>query len=299
MKYIISQLFKDPKYVRYAIKKKMFRPKNYSLNDVSSISDGNHYYIEAVLNATNNRKAFHNFKRNPAYNEILEHASYQEALESLKIIRQQTPSLLDDIDDYRINDSLGGARCLVFEELGMISPSTVRYMKIASDIISLFPNKIGENIVEIGTGYGGQYLVLDKAMSFSKYTLMDLNEVLQLNVKYLENFVMNSSYTCSTLNQLDSENDFDLVISNFAFSELPRALQLKYIDKVLSKSKRGYLVMNSGKDESVFSKGTQRWKENQPLNINELKDMLPKFREIEENPQTFPGNYVIVWGQDQ
>ena len=57
--------------------------------------------------------------------------------------------------------------------------------------------------------------------------------------------------------------------------------------------------MNSGKDESVFSKGTQRWKENQPLNINELKDMLPKFREIEENPQTFPGNYVIVWGQDQ
>ena len=102
---------------------------------------------------------------------------------------------------------------------------------------------------------------------------MDLNEVLELNVKYLENFILNSYYQCSTLNQLGSECNFDLVISNFAFSELPRALQIKYVEKVLSKSKRGYLVMNSGNDDSVFTKGSHRWKD-KPLHIKELEEEL-------------------------
>ena len=298
MKYFIKQLFKDPAYVKYAIKRKIISPKSYSLDSASSISDGNHYYLEAVIKATNNRKAFHKFKQDPAYNDILEHASHQEALESLEIIKYQTPKLLENIDKFRINDSVGGAKSINFNELGMISPSTVRYMKIASDIIKLFKNNVGENIVEIGTGYGGQYLILDRAIKFSSYTLMDLSEVLELNIKYLENFVLNSHYRCSTLNQLSSDHNFDLVISNFAFSELSRDLQLKYIDKVLSKSQRGYLVMNSGKDDSVFTKGSPRWKE-KPLHIKELEEMLPKFQQIEENPQTFPGNYIIIWGHDK
>ncbi len=298
MKYFFSQLFKDPAYVRYAIKKKFISPKSYSLESASSISDGNHYYLQAVIKATNNRKAFSNFKRDPAYNEILEHASHEEALASIEIIKNQTPELITNINDFRINDSVGGARCVEFDGLGMISPSTIRYMKVASDIISLFQNRIGENIVEIGTGYGGQYLILDRAINFSNYTLMDLNEVLELNVKYLESFVLNSYYKYSTLNQLGSEHNFDLVISNFAFSELPRDLQIKYVEKVLSKSKRGYLVMNSGNDNSVFTKGSPRWND-KPLHIKELEEMLPKFRQIEENPLTFPGNYVIVWGDDK
>ena len=140
MKYFISQLFKDPAYVRHAIKKKLFVPKNYSLDSASSISDGNHYYLEAVIKATNNRKAFRKFKRDPAYNEILEHASYEEALASIEIIKIQTPQLLSNIDDFRVNDSVGGPRCIKFEELGTISPSTIRYMKVASDIIHLFQN---------------------------------------------------------------------------------------------------------------------------------------------------------------
>ncbi|MFL2718251.1 MAG: putative sugar O-methyltransferase [Gammaproteobacteria bacterium] len=298
MKYFISQLFKNPAYVRYAIKRKLISPQSYSLDSASSISDGNHYYLEAVIKATNNRQAFRKFKKDPAYNDILEHASYEEALESLEIIENQTPQLLENINDFRINDAVGGARCEEFNDLGMISPSTIRYLKIASDIISLFQNTVGENIVEIGTGYGGQYLILDRAINFSNYTLMDLNEVLELNVKYLENFVLNSSYTCSTLNQLSSEHHFDLVISNFAFSELSRDLQIKYVDKVLSRSKRGYLLMNSGNDDSVFTKGSPRWKE-KPLHIKELEEMLPKFRQIDENPLTFPGNYVIVWGDNE
>jgi len=172
MKYFIKQLFKDPAYVKYAIKRKIISPKSYSLDSASSISDGNHYYLEAVIKATNNRKAFHKFKQDPAYNDILEHASHQEALESLEIIKYQTPKLLENIDKFRINDSVGGAKSINFNELGMISPSTVRYMKIASDIIKLFKNNVGENIVEIGTGYGGQYLILDRAIKFSSYTLI-------------------------------------------------------------------------------------------------------------------------------
>jgi hypothetical protein len=44
---------------------------------------------------------------------------------------------------------------------------------------------------------------------------------------------------CSTLDELDKKNQYDLVISNYAFSEITRGLQDDYIDKVTRKSLRG------------------------------------------------------------
>jgi len=83
-----------------------------------------------------------------------------------------------------------------------------------------------------------------------------------------------------------------LVISNYAFSELPLELQKIYIEKVIRKSKRGYLIMNSGMNN--FS-GRSDGK----LHLAELRTLLPVFEILDEIPNTGPDNYVIVWGHNR
>jgi hypothetical protein len=118
--------------------------------------------------------------------------------------------------------------------------------------------------------------------------MFDLPTVLKLVSKYLDNHLLQSSYTPITLNQHLGDKNYDLVISNYAFSELPAALQKVYIKKVIKKSKRGYLTMNSGKVDSVFSEGK--------ITLEEFQSHIPNTRILEENPFSAKGNYLIVWG---
>ena len=77
------------------------------------------------------------------------------------------------------------------------------------------------------------------------------------------------------------------MVSNYAFSELPRELQKKYIEKVLIHSKSGYLTMNSGLfEENLGNK----------LSLNEIKEYIPSLEIYTEEPKTGPNNYIIVWG---
>ncbi len=88
------------------------------------------------------------------------------------------------------------------------------------------------------------------------------------------------AYFTAVINK-EEPRDYDLVISNYAFSELPKKLQLAYIEKVLAKAKRGYLTMNSGLG-NARSIGK--------LDIDELKELLPEFTLIEEEPLTADHN---------
>ena len=99
--------------------------------------------------------------------------------------------------------------------------------------------------------------------------MFDLPPVLKLASKYLESHVLNSAYRLCTLNQSDGSEAYDLVISNYAFSELPSGVQTKYIEKVMLKSRRGYLTMNSGTKMSLFAKDH--------LLIEQLRAVLPPF----------------------
>jgi hypothetical protein len=113
--------------------------------------------------------------------------------------------------------------------------------------------------------------------------------VLILAGKFLESHVLNCSYKLSTLNQKSGEDNYDLVISNYAFYEIPKEIQLMYIRKIMRKCKRGYLIMNSGLQKNKVSQNK--------LTITELRRLLPKFEVEKEDPLTHPDNYVIVWGR--
>lgn len=252
-----------------------------------SISDDGDY-IAACIEAARSYAAFVNFKRDPRYTKILEHASVEQGHTYLRIIEEQTPNLLEKIHLFKVNDIEGGSRLHDYPLVGKISPSTLRYLKVVSDIQNLFFQENYVNIAEIGIGYGGQLLLLDQVISFRNYYLFDLYPVLDLAKRYLEGHILNNSYRLSTINQTSSDIDFDLVISNYAFSELPLRLQEKYVKKVLQRSARGYLTMNSGLPTSAFKTGH--------FSLKQLESILPSFEILPEVPLTHPGNYLIVWG---
>lgn len=258
-----------------------------------SLSDNGRYltYIQNVLN----RPTLDGFKHHPDYNLILEHATYEHGAMYLKVVQDQTPDLLDCIDKFKINDIIGNNLHTItghptycsYGQVKDITPSTLRYIKTASDLKYYF-DTIGENIAEIGGGYGGQCLVLDQLFSWNKYYLFDLDLPLQLTTRYLENFILNSSYACTTLNQY-SGTQLDFVLSTVAFSELPSKVQVKYLEKVLSRSKRGYLLMNSGFDNAHF-KGDF-------LSIEQIQSYLPLSKVLPATPlELWPYNKIIIWG---
>jgi phospholipid N-methyltransferase len=130
-------------------------------------------------------------------------------------------------------------------------------------------------------------LILDKIFKIENYLLIDLHEVTKLIEKYLECHLLNSTYETKTINKTSYDKSYDLVISNYAFSELPVETQLIYIKKILLKSKNGYMIMNSGLKNSNF-------RENH-LSLEEIKDYIPGIKILSEVPDSNSNNYIIIW----
>lgn len=259
-----------------------------SREGLRSASD-NGGYVAFVESALADHEIFTHFKQNATYQEILEHTSEEQGRQYLKIIAEQTPHFMNMLDSFSVNDMVGGANVIQFTENCRLSPSTLRYVKVASDLTHLFgANLEAAHVAEVGVGYGGQRLVLDQLYRFRSYDMFDLPPVLGLVSKYLESHLLQSSYQARTLNTHDGEKSYDLVISNYAFSELPAVVQRIYVEKVLKKASRGYLTMNSGGADSLYSDGR--------MSLEELQSIIPNTRVLEEKPYSFHGNYLLVWG---
>jgi putative sugar O-methyltransferase len=247
-------------------------------------------YGAAVVSAVRNQEDFENFKRNPAYREILENVSEEHGKRYLEIVRSRKDGLFEEaLRTVLRSDDVGNPIKYMYPGVEIaLSPTTLRYVKVASDLNALFGNSLG-HVAEIGCGYGGQAFVNDQLLDVDSATLFDLPYVNELISKYLNTMLFNGAYRTTFINQ-ETVKEYDLVISNYAFSELPSALQTVYIKKVLSNAKRGYLTMNSGLG-GKRSKGK--------LTIAQLRSMLPKFDVYEKDPPTGFYNYMIVWGHNR
>lgn len=247
-------------------------------------------YGAVVTEALRSQKAFNTFKQKRAYRKILEHVSRAQGEVYLKIVASREDGLLETaLKTVFTSDDVGGPVKHHYDGMTLaLSPTTLRYVKVASDLNGLFGNKI-DRVAEIGCGYGGQALVNDQTLNVSHATLFDLPFVNELIRKYLNTMLLNGAYRVTTINESLPEH-YDLVISNYAFSELPSILQKAYIKKVLAQSDRGYLTMNSGIDGDR-SAGK--------LTMDQLQQLLPAFEVYEEEPLTSPFNYIIVWGHNK
>jgi putative sugar O-methyltransferase len=188
-------------------------------------------------------------------------------------------------------DSLGSPKRYQYEDINSISPSSLRYIKVASDIKNIFKDKINFNnarIIEIGCGYGGQCFVLNQLFNIEHYYIVDIPEAQKLANKYLQKLNI-KNYTIVPIENLSNITDeYDLVISNYAYSELDKNFQDYYYDHIIKKSKHGYLTFNF--ISSLFN-----------IDSYSKEEIIDKFNQyqpvslLNEEPKTHKDNFIIYF----
>ena len=130
-----------------------------TLNDYNlSDSEESGLYLSEIKRIMNSQKMFNNFKRNYIYNIVLEHVSESLGQQYLEVLRRRNDGLLEQASNsVFVSDKIGNPRKFDYNE-GLISPTTARYVKVASDLRRLFGTDF-DSIAEIGCGYGGQTIV--------------------------------------------------------------------------------------------------------------------------------------------
>jgi hypothetical protein len=253
-----------------------------SIKLATSLSD-NQKYPDFCYRASLNSKTFNRFRRSRIYQEILERSTYTDGKKYIEEINK-LPDLWKSLEQFKANDDWGSPALYDYPLTGKISPSTLLYIKVYGDLVKLFGSLNSLNIVEIGVGYGGQCRIINAASAPSGYTLLDIKPALMLAQTYLDKYPLKSTVSFKVMNELEAK-DFDLVISNYAFTELPRSIQQPYLDKVILKSKRGYITFNDINPANFNS-----------YKLDELLSIIPGSKVIPEVPLTHKNNCIIVWG---
>ena len=172
---------------------------------------------------------------------------------------------------------------------------TIRYMKTASHILRLSNTSTLEtknslnNIIEIGAGYGGLCHMISRVVDYKSYTILEIPELARLSEYYLKQVKLpahlNATHNSNAkilINPEKHQNDviYDLCISEFGLCEFDDATLQFYINTVLRKSRRAYLVMNIWDD-------TKKRKF-----MNKLMLFYKSVEEIAESPRTKWNNYI-------
>lgn len=247
----------------------------------TSISDDNVYPRFAMAAAENELK-FRNFRRSSEMVSILEHVSEQQGGMYLDHIISNNFYSKIQIQDM-CSENVGNPLKVKYDVIGEANPTTLRYIKVMGDLEKYFGSMNNLVVTEIGIGYGGQARIITSKHIPKEYNLIDLDEVLKLGERFLNSC---TSYECfkylsgNKIEQLHS----DLLISNYAFSELTRSVQDEYLNKVIINSKRGYVTYNHINPEYFNS-----------YSIHEFAEKIPNSRIIEEVPLTHPDNKIVIW----
>jgi hypothetical protein len=135
--------------------------------------------------------------------------------------------------------------------LGKIEVNNLKYIMqslyILNNIKSL--NKNNVNFYEIGGGYGGLSFWIHKLahlfnVEINNYTIFDLKEPSRLQNYYFDHFKINSK-SFSTIMDINNENgNYNYLISNYAFSEIPVIHKTQYIEKLFPIINNGFITWN-------------------------------------------------------
>lgn len=250
----------------------------------TSISDATPYVMVCEL-ANSDKEIFTNFRRCLEYRLVLEHVNRRFGKKYLQLA-SGNPNWRSYLEKINTQNRIGNPILKNFKGIGKTSPTSLRYLKVLTDLEELFGNLNSMNIAEIGAGFGGQAHAITSNFEIAKYSIFDLPEVNRLIKFFLASLINTNNFVfVDGRGDLNSNFKFDLVISNYAFSELNRETQEKYLNSVLLNSKRGYITWNelSFRSMNGFSK-------------DELLGLIPNSFIIPEEPLTYPNNAIIAWG---
>lgn len=219
---------------------------------------------------------FYCFRSDQTFHDMYEHVTFEEGLKYIEQIKKTEPAILSLLESFLTNDRIGAPTIYYYEEFDFrISPTTLRYVKVLVDLVHEFGSLDGMDIVEVGGGYGGQCKIIHDMFKPKSYTLIDLPEAIKLAERYLKEFGIRPQ------GQFER---YDLFISNYAFTEIPRAYQDLYKEKFIDKSDRGYITCNFYQVPGDM------------MTFNEILKMKDNFKVLEEIPQTAKDNFLYLWG---
>ena len=244
-------------------------------------------YLQEIRRILTYEKKFQNFRSSFKYREILEHVSFNQGSKYLQILKARNADLGYRIQAAQRNDAIGSPITFCYKNFGKASPTTLRYLKVADDIQELFGNTF-KTVVEIGAGYGGQASILFESANIESYFIYDLPDAQGLIDRYLQARNFQNRVDMLPIRQVEKRS-YDLVISNYAFSELHIQTQREYCEKIFSNCTKGYLTMNRG-----YLSKTGR--SDSKMALTEILNYLPSANVYMEEPQTGPDNYMIIWG---
>ena len=251
-------------------------------NKLSDSSSSDYEYLDVVRSAINDSEAYKSFRSNPGYKDILEHVGKDLANEYFENLCKHLTN--EEIFNYCSAIKNIGSPELISINNSSINPTSLRYLNVAIDIKNKFPNNSFENVIEIGAGYGGQAIILDKFFKIKNYYFIDLPDVNLLIEKFLNDHKVNFESHFATIDTINSNNNYDLIISNYAFSELPKNMQLDAINKILNKSKKGYMLVNN------FHKISFRY-----LSQNGYSKNIKNLKVHEEIPNSYLFNKLLTF----
>ncbi len=208
----------------------------------TSLSD-NGNYPKLCSEIANNDELLNNFRssEDPDFKGVLEHVQPQSGYVYYQVIKEYYPEISEEVINKASSNDIKGNPIIVKYPFGKYCPASLRYLKVALDLLKCFPEIGDMNVLEIGGGYGGQCVVSNAISGFSSWTIVDLPEVNELQKKYLEGTDNTSMLSCHSE---IFEEKYDLVISNYAFSECIREYQDKYIKSFMNNGEKIYMTCN-------------------------------------------------------
>ena len=186
-----------------------------------------------------------NFKSDEDYTFVLEHVGCDHGHIYLHAIKNKFQQFYELNFEFLkkiccLNDKYGKSKKFQIDNFMTCSPTNIRYLfqtlYILEDMKKYKLNNI--DIIEIGGGYGGLCFFIHSIaplydININSYTIFDLLEASLLQEKYLNalNIEKVQFYQLDNFNNLKN-NSF--LISNYAFSEFPKELQIEYTEKIIN-----------------------------------------------------------------
>jgi putative sugar O-methyltransferase len=234
--------------------------------------------------ASTDDRIFKKFRRSHILVEVLDHVSLKLGKEYVTEILKYGPFTNEYIKVLNKIDNIGNPRRYYFKPFGTFSPTLLRYLKVYLDLEFYFGSLQKFKIVEIGVGFGGQASLIGLQDKPKNYWCFDIPPVLMLAEKVVDKLKVPGTYEFFD-GRKPVEKISDLVISNYAFSELTRDVQEIYLQNIILKSPRGYITWNNISEHEFAG-----------YSLAELVRLLPGSQIIPERPYTGSGNAIIIWG---
>jgi hypothetical protein len=253
---------------------------NSSITDSETLSS----YPTLCGLAARNSEIFKTFRSARIMVQALDHVSIDEGHEYIEEIKKYG-SWSENFTKVLVKlDKIGKPKKFKFKPYGTFSPTLLRYLKVYTDLMKNFGPLNNFHIVEIGVGFGGQASLINLLDQPLSYTFYDIPPVLELVQKYTKELNVPGKFTFMDGRDPKSSNS-DLVISNYAFSELNREIQDQYLKNVVLPAPRGYITWNNYSSDTLGG-----------YSLAELIRLIPNSEIHPEIPNTGERNAIIVWG---